>query len=132
MLNSPVFSGLCQPRPIYIKGLIPSPAHFSAPGKSPRRLFLVCKDCLVRGKVLPGSALAAAQAEPGCPSLTVGICRGFSTSPYPALPHPKPIVGLDPPFPKLLLFNVKFVQFFFPVNRGARGVVSRELRRKLD
>lgn len=65
MLNSPVFSGLCQPRPIYIKGLIPSPAHFSAPGKSPRRLFLVCKDCLVRGKVLPGSALAAAQADRG-------------------------------------------------------------------
>lgn len=31
MLNSPVFSGLCQPRPIYIKGLIPSTAHFSAP-----------------------------------------------------------------------------------------------------
>lgn len=103
MLNSPVFSGLCQPRPIYIKGLIPSPAHFSAPGKSPRCLFLVCKGCLVRGKVLPGSAVAAAQAEPGCPSVTG---RGFT-------PAPKPRVRLDPPFPKWLLFNVKFLPFFF-------------------
>lgn len=46
MLNSPVFSGLCQPRPIYIKGLIPSTAHFSAHGKSLCCLFPVRKDCV--------------------------------------------------------------------------------------
>lgn len=141
MLNSPVFSGLCQPRPIYIKGLIPSPAHFSAPGKSPRCLFLVCKDCLLRGKDLPGSAIAAAQAERGCPSLTVGICRRFSISPVSNCPYPKLIVRLDPPFPKRLLFNVKFPFFFFfppmneksqrcglPGTEGKTGLGAKELQ----
>lgn len=112
MLNSPVLGGLCQPLPIYIKGLIPSTAHFSAPGKS-HCLFLVCKESLVEGKVLPSSALATAvssahrfavlnQAVPGHVCLLQKIQH---QPPAHLSPHQQLIVRLYPPFPKQFFFT---------------------------
>lgn len=155
MLNSPVFSGLRQPWPIYIKDLIPPTAHFSAPGKSPRCLFLLLQG-LSRVRRSPARLCSPRcrhfcpgfqEAEPGSHWPYV-CCRRFSIPHAYLSPHQKLIVTLYLPFPKLFFFFLLHTicllrvflggwgGFLFPCVREGRDVLSlvlsRELKGKLD